>query len=399
MNQSFESIIDYFVKNDLYLIPLYSVKNGICLCKNGINCTSPGKHPLLHFNWKVVASNDSQRIRKWFKKNESINLGVVTGRKSKKSNKFLICVDVDLSEHELAKKLMHHTTFWYETGGGGYHFWYWSDVPVKNSVSLIANKIDIRGTNGYVVAPPSKHVSGKDYILRSDLTQPIANIPSFLLSLLKESHRETSIVAKKQNKKEKKLQVDKITEEWSKIPVATIREMLNTGTLVPLGARNVTLHRLLSSDRAKGVILKLELVAKAEEYRKHFEEAGSFSDQELELVVNSCMRYPAYNNAHEKVNECYISWLSKCGIEFAVDFPIKLQKLDDEFFQKLEVCENPVPLSFLMKVREDFLKKNGLDRISNYRPQLFAKKLKESGFVRIRNSQGNLWKVRLNYSG
>src|SRR5690606_15934062 len=48
---------------------------------------------------------------------------------------------------------------------GGLHFYYRlqpGDV-IQNSASKLGPFIDVRGEGGYVIAPPSKHVSGRNY--------------------------------------------------------------------------------------------------------------------------------------------------------------------------------------------------------------------------------------------
>jgi Bifunctional DNA primase/polymerase, N-terminal len=51
------------------------------------------------------------------------------------------------------------------TGGGGLqiYFRYPGDKSIANSTSKIAKNIDVRGEGGYVIAPPSLHVSGQRY--------------------------------------------------------------------------------------------------------------------------------------------------------------------------------------------------------------------------------------------
>jgi hypothetical protein len=51
------------------------------------------------------------------------------------------------------------------TGGGGEHIYFTSPNghKIHNSVQLIGPGLDIRGVSGYVVAPPSVHISGRPY--------------------------------------------------------------------------------------------------------------------------------------------------------------------------------------------------------------------------------------------
>jgi hypothetical protein len=166
--------------------------------------------------------------------------------------------------------------------------------------------------------------------------------------------------------------------------------------MIPLGVRNVTMHRLLSSDRAKGVPTSAQLMAKAKGYLQGFQDPESF-EEELETIVKSVMKYPAYNNSHEKVNELYIGWLRKNGHKKEYDLET-LDEFDKRFFSTLEPCseiDGWVSLAHIAKMREDFLKSCGLRKFATYKPQLLAQKLRDLGIPRRRTSKGNGWAVRI----
>lgn len=87
-------------------------------------------------------------------------MGIVTGRISG-----LLVLDIDgpVGEESLGNLELPPTVI-VETGGGGWHhyFKYPEGGNVGNKTELF-HKVDIRGNGGYVVAPPSKHISGKQY--------------------------------------------------------------------------------------------------------------------------------------------------------------------------------------------------------------------------------------------
>jgi hypothetical protein len=58
------------------------------------------------------------------------------------------------------------------TGGGGLHFYFAGDG--KNSVKQLGHGIDVRGTGGFVCAPPCIHVSGQPYCWLVDMAFPQA---------------------------------------------------------------------------------------------------------------------------------------------------------------------------------------------------------------------------------
>lgn len=51
-----------------------------------------------------------------------------------------------------------------KTGGGGYHFYFRTENSTGNKANVLPG-IDIRGDGGFVVAPGSKHKSGKYYVI------------------------------------------------------------------------------------------------------------------------------------------------------------------------------------------------------------------------------------------
>lgn len=72
------------------------------------------------------------------------------------------------------------------TGGRGWHLLF--AMPegrdVRNSAGKVGPSIDVRGTGGYIVLPPSRHPSGRSYQWmpgRGPSNLPVANAPAWLL--------------------------------------------------------------------------------------------------------------------------------------------------------------------------------------------------------------------------
>ena len=400
-----EHIQSLILKHGLYLIPLYSIENGLCTCKKA-DCASPGKHPLMRFNWKQVATNKPERIKEWLDQYQRLNFAIATGRKAKDNGKFLVVVDVDAKEHDIIKTLPE--TFAYRTGGGGYHFWFWTDIPVRNSVSLIADKVDIRGTDGYVVVPPSRHKSGKNYAIIS--TAEIADMPASLIKLVKKAHfdkkRKTAVSSEtvasgdaEESAVDKKTKtvISQLVTTWGLLTVPQVRAKIASGELIPTGVRNVTIHRLLSSDRAKGLAERDDVLSKAVEYKAFLEDSTSFSHSELEGIIDSVMKYQPYNTSYEKVNLHYTKWLKRNGHKVSEAFEEALVNLDNRFFAGLSTvpCDTfkGVSLKDVADKRAEYMKLNGLQQFSVYKPSLLGTKLKELGFTRLRTSKCNVWNI------
>jgi len=387
--QSIATISDIILKNELYILPLYSIREGICSCGKE-DCAAPGKHPLFRYNWKIIASNKADKVLDWFESYSKMNFGLATGRLSKVTNKYLVVIDVDAAEHPYIQTLPN--TFSYRTGSGGWHFWFWSKYPIKNSVSLLADKVDVRGTDGYVVIPPSKHKKG---IYNTINNVDITDLPNDILSVLLEKP-QPNIVPKKIKAKTSPLTTQHSL--WVTQPISSVRDRMQT-TLVPEGVRNVVMHRLLSSDRAKGC-LKSNLETNSRTYLKRFENPQTFRN-ELTSIISSVMTYPAYNNNHEKINEQYVAWLKK---NYKTKSPPKdllntLNTLDNEFFGLLVASPKSTKgcsLEQILDARKAYMSSKGhTEFVSNYKPQLLGKKLVSLGFKRIRTAKRNIWNVFL----
>lgn len=394
-NHQTNIITKVILDNDLYLLPLHTIVTSIgtdkliCACSKGSKCSSPGKHPFFRYNWKVIATNSESKINQWFTDyQDKVNFAVATGRKSKTTNKYLVVVDVDKFDHPIIDKLEH--TFSYKTGSGGYHFWFWSQLPVKNSVSGLAPKVDIRGKDGYVVIPPSKHKSGDLYVSPTEVKE-IADLPQFIVDFI----RFAKPTEPKTNKK-KTLKVVTKTN-WSSMSVKQLRTIFGEDTTckIPVGSRNSILHRLLSSDRTKGFDRKA-LVAQSKVYRTWCDDPGEVTRTELSRLVDSVMTYAPYNTKHDNVNLGFFDWKEQRKQGLSEEDKEKIISVDFSFFSSLKQssCDR-VPLSIVSSQRDKVFGSIGIKSYSKYRPQLLAKKLESMGFSRMRTNKGNLWNIDL----
>ena len=136
---------------------------GRCTCGT-VDCGSPGKHPHIK-QWQQDASTDAETIRRWWRRWPSANVCIATG-----STSGIVVLDVD-PRHGGAESLKtlereHGSlpkTPTVITGGGGlHHYFVHPGKRVPNKVNVFPG-IDIRGDGGFVVAPPSRHVSGEEY--------------------------------------------------------------------------------------------------------------------------------------------------------------------------------------------------------------------------------------------
>lgn len=397
-----DNLKTFILENELFFLPLHSIENGICTCTNP-GCTSPGKHPTLKWNWKLTSSNKAEFINAWFEKT-NINYGILTGRYSKKTGKYLIVIDVDAPDHPIIKDFP--KTYSYQTGSGGWHFWFWSKYLIPNSVSKLAAKVDVRGNNGYVVVPPSKHISGGRYVGDTSAIE-IADIPKFVISKVFGDENAkigptSALFAGRKVAKGSRLSkiLDANVNLWAKANISQIREWLTLGNQIPEGIRNVTVHRLLCSDRAKGCS-EPELKANAKYYLSCCQ-AGvrKYSEYEVNASVAQAAKHRTYNTSYEKVHSAFYDMVKKSKrLSFTQADLKRMEEVDAQFFNKrLSVATSKnryISLEALSVARDEHMKNAGFTTFSRYPQHLLAGKLKSLGYERHRTAKQNVWNIEI----
>jgi hypothetical protein len=157
-------------------------------------CGQAGKHPLgaLVPHGLKDATTNRARVLAWWTRHPLANVGLATG--------YLFDVlDVDGAEGAAAIRALaaEHGLVssgpLVRTGGGGWHF-YLATSGLGNRQPARLGHVDWRGRGGYVVAPPSRHVSGRAYefVAGRDLDAPLAEVPAPLLERLQHRQPERS---------------------------------------------------------------------------------------------------------------------------------------------------------------------------------------------------------------
>lgn len=162
-----------------------------------------GKHPIAALAPRGVkdATRDPAVVQRWFAK-RTINIGIATGILSN-----IVVMDVDDhhgGDASLQKLEQRHgrlpPTWRFLTGGGGDHILFrHPGRRVPNSVGGIGRGIDVRGDGGYIVAPPSQHISGRPYAISVDHhpdDMPLAGAPAWLLEMLRATIKNAKAAAK-----------------------------------------------------------------------------------------------------------------------------------------------------------------------------------------------------------
>jgi putative DNA primase/helicase len=144
----------------LHVFPLHSIRDGRCSC--GKDCgKDAGKHPRVKGGFKV-ATTDHALIGAWWTKWPEANIGIATGAISG-----IIVIDIDgpkgletlrRLEAEIGALPLGPTVKTHR----GFHR-YLKSVRGEFTKCSAADGLDVRGDGGYVVAPPSGHLSGHTY--------------------------------------------------------------------------------------------------------------------------------------------------------------------------------------------------------------------------------------------
>lgn len=173
------------------VLPLYSVADGICDCREGSECRSPGKHPLSHLVPHGVkdATTNPETIRRWWASVPLANVGIATGGQLR-----LLAVDVDPragGDASLCDLVEAHgcewlDTFSVKTGGLGNHFIFTLPTGTEVHRGKLSPGIDVKGEGGYLVAAPSLHASGRNYVIEKNTYAAAA--PAWLVEELTRAH-------------------------------------------------------------------------------------------------------------------------------------------------------------------------------------------------------------------
>lgn len=146
----------------------------MCACSDGPDCGSPGKHPRTR-RGLTEATADVGIVHTWWDRWPQANIGLPAGGNG------LGIIDVDPGKggdetlltlasycDERGVDLM--ATRLVRTGSGGLHLYFRDPLGVVKTsrATFGAPGVDTRGRGGYVVAPPSVHLSGQRYTYLPD---------------------------------------------------------------------------------------------------------------------------------------------------------------------------------------------------------------------------------------
>ena len=279
-----ETILKY-IKRGLLVFPLHTpTEQSGCSCNNP-KCSSIGKHPRTMNGFKDATTNLDQ-IKSWWGQWPDANIGIRTGKETG-----FIVLDVDprnggdksLAELEKQYDALPKTVE-ADTGGSGRHlFFAYPNVPIKCGANVLGTGLDIKGDGGYIVAPPSKHASGKSYNWKFGYSPEeceLAVLPVWLEKLLTKN-------------------------DDSSTPTAMQR-----AAVIPEGQRNNRLTKIAGLLQSKGLSDNAILSALTEENKTKC--SPPLDQAEVQSIATSVCKYPkgelvVENKTTNKNTENYIA--------------------------------------------------------------------------------------------
>lgn len=216
----------WYASRNIFVFPLHSIVDdeGHCSCRKP-DCTNQGKHPRTMNGFKD-ATTDLETVDRWWGMWPNANVGIDCER----SGWAVLDVDPDKGGYDsLAELQQKHgdlpDTVRAITGGAGAHIVFKMPRQGFRSYVGIGYGLDTRGIGGYIVAAPSNHKSGGNYVWEEGFTfadVDIAEVPQWMLDIMAQRGAERPQVAA-------------------------------DGDIIPEGQRDATLASLAGSMRARGM--------------------------------------------------------------------------------------------------------------------------------------------------
>lgn len=268
------------------VIPCHHIVNQLtAACSCGVaDCDSPGKHPRIRWTQYQGARPSAEELTRWLTRWPSTNVAVITGAVSG-----IVVLDVDPrhgGDESLRDLIAMHgslpDTVRSLTGAGGTHYFFMHPgSKLQNSAGQVAQGIDVRGDGGFVVLPPSLHMSGQHYAWEIGYDPRecnVAPLPPWLLSLLLGGPTRAQPPAR---------------------PALDIEGYLAGTTVIPLGERNHTMTRLAGYHVGMGEPEELVIQVLNNVYlpRCQQEAARPFGYEEIVTIVHSITRAEARRQA------------------------------------------------------------------------------------------------------
>jgi hypothetical protein len=171
---------------ELAVVPLHrEVQPGVCSCRHGADCGTPGKHPRIKWADRSAVPPAREEIERWWRAWPDSRVGVILGDR-------FAALDVD--EHGDVSGLDQladlEATFgrlpdtWRDlTPTGGCHVWFTLDGEVKSTTHKIRDGVQLRAGRHIMAMPPS---DGREWEV-SPREVSLAPLPTWIPQYLREA--------------------------------------------------------------------------------------------------------------------------------------------------------------------------------------------------------------------
>lgn len=268
-----EIALDYLRRGWSVVPAATPLDDGTCSCRDKY-CERVGKHPRVKYSEYRERRATEQEIRTWWRRWPDANIAIVTGAISG-----LVAIDIDprhggddawrewATAHDVPETVIALTG-----GGGEHHLFVYPGVHVDTCSSWLPG-VDCRADdNGYIIAPGSRHSSGRTYEWDSGAhpdDMAIAEMPAVLLDAI------NNRMAGNGGGHEKS------TLDLEGIFAGTVK--------VPESIRNVTMARIVGHliklhEAGEGTILMMAMRANEVSFEP------PMAEREVQRVVTSIMR-------------------------------------------------------------------------------------------------------------
>lgn len=182
------------------VMPTYSiVEPYVCSCAAGAECNAPGRHTIVRWS---SATTREKAIRSLWRRYPDAGIAILCTE--------LVIVDIDgpagresLREWQREHGELPRTVTAITARGRHYYFRVPPDAGLR-SRSHVMPGVDVKVGKAMILAPPTKHKSGKPYRwLRSPLDHEIADAPESLFNLLVPAHRAATAATRMGTSKSK----------------------------------------------------------------------------------------------------------------------------------------------------------------------------------------------------
>jgi hypothetical protein len=182
-----------YAAKGMHVFPCWWIaEDGKCACRN--ECKSPGKHPIPMLTPKGQndATTDPATIRRWWQQMPRANIAIFLAPTG------WVAVDIDprndgyatIERIEAERGPLESDVLQY-SGGGGEHRIFLAPADVGSLPGSLGKGVDLKH-NGYIIAEPSNHISGRQYAWEASSDPLEGAIPSPLPDWLRNLSISTS---------------------------------------------------------------------------------------------------------------------------------------------------------------------------------------------------------------